>query len=406
MRNSRARSLFLLVPLFLPVSSAALTPVGPTVPVKVQTPCSSISELTVVSSPAGEFEVVWVDDWEFDVRSRLFPADLTLPVEAPEIVLPMHGGQVAFDLVGTWTGEYDLALNVVDNGVNPSVPWEAFRAQLEADGDLAASPVRIKTRRFRELAPAADGDSLEFRWEPPIFGRTCGSRGLLARRLDESGVPISGTSRVTRRASAWSGTGIEVERLPNDTFLTAYRTCDRFDGLVVRRLNANGAPLGNPIHFKLPGVEAGFGVGGSQVLAARGRSFLAVALSYISPPGITNVHAMGVAGGNRTFGPTRITAPHIDRVFDLAASPAGGYLLLYGASVGDPAHLALFAVELDARGVALDAPVRLTGDEFIGVNGAVASLPGNRWVVVTRAQQGDFGVCEERLMAQIFQSGS
>jgi hypothetical protein len=404
MRNDRARSLTLLASLLLlPLpAQAALTQVGVPFAIVDESPCSFLKDLEVIASPEGAFEVVWVDDRELAVRGRLFAPSLD-PAGPPVALLPLHGEQINFDFVGTWAGSYELAMNVMDISETPNVPWEAFRVQLDGEGDPVMPPVRVKTQRFMELAPVADGDSLQFRWEPPIFGRSgCLNRGLLARRIDESGAPISTESRVTRRASAWSGTDLVVEHLPNDTSLAVYRTCQQFTGLVARRLNANGVPLGKPINLPLPGIDIGFG-DGNLVLAARGRDFVVAAMSYEPLLKSGGAFTRGVVN-DKVFGPFRLLSPlDIGGVVDIAASPNGGYLLLFFGFIEDPPHIALFAQELDARGAPQGTPLAVTGDDYIGVDGAVTSLPDGRWIVVTRAQQGDgpSGSCHERLVGTV-----
>lgn len=413
MRNNRARShtLFAIVLLLLPSSAqAALTPVGAPFPIVDESPCSFVTELTVIANPLGPFEVVWVDDWEFDVRSRLFTSAFT-PAGPPVTVLPLHGGLNPYEILGTWhEGNYEVALNVADTGTNPSSPLAAYRTWLDFNGNVATPPVRIKPQRFFKIAPASHGASLQLRSEPPFFGPpSCRSLGLLARAIDHTGAPLSGESRITRRASAWSGSHLVAERLPNDTFVAVYSTCQSFTGLVARRVNQNGLALGKPINFPLPGRVGNF-AGGDLALAARGRSF-AVAAMVHNP---TNSNATGgytmAVVNNQVFGPYRVTGPlNVAGMVDMAASPTGsGYLLLYQGASGNPLRLTLFAQELDARGVPQSQPVAITEADELGVNGAVASLPDGRWLVVTRAQQerpGDPPLCNERLMGTVLSSG-
>jgi hypothetical protein len=406
----RSRAFTLLVSiLLLPLpAQAALTLAGAPFAVADESPCSFARDVEVIVSPEGEFEVVWVDDWENAVRGRLFTPSLD-PAGPPVALMPLHPGQVSHDLVGTWAGgSYELAMNVLDNET-PTVPWESFRVQLDHDGDPVTPPVRVKTQRFRELAPVAGGDSLQFRWEPPIYGSSlCANRGLLARRIDENGAPISTESRVTRRASPWSGTDLVVEHLPNDTSVAVYRTCQQFNGLVARRLNANGVPLGKPINLPLPGIEIGF-AGGNLVLAARGRDFVVAAMSYDLQLNSGGAFTRGVVN-DKVFGPFRLLSPlNIGGVVDLAASPNGGYLLLFFGVIEEPQqHSALFVQELDARGAPQGSPLAITGADYVAVDGAVASLPDGRWIAVTRSQKGDAltGACNERLLGTVLGSGN
>ena len=409
MRNNRALSLTLLASvLLLPLpAQAALTPVGAPFAVADESPCSFSRDVEVIASPEGDFEVVWVDDWESAVRGRLFTPSLT-SAGPPVALMPLHPGQVGHDLVGTWAGgSYELVMNA-NNNETPAVPWESFRVQLDQDGDPVTPPVRVKTQRFRELAPVADGDSLQFRWEPPIYGSSlCANRGLLARRIDENGAPVSAESRVTRRASQWSGTDLVVAHLPNDTSVAVYRTCQQFTGLVARRLNANGVPLGKPINLPLPGIEIGF-AGGNLVLAARGRDFVVAAMSYDLQLNSGGAFTRGVVN-DKVFGPFRLLSPLlIGGVVDIAASPNGGYLLLFFGVIEEPQHSALFVQELDARGAPQGSPLAITGADYVGVAGGVASLPDGRWIVVTRSQKGDAltGACNERLVGTVLGSGN
>ena len=411
MRNNRTRPVNLLAFLVfvLPFPSlAALTRVGAPFPIVDESPCSSFgTELTVIANPLGPFEVVWVDG-EAEVRSRLFTPTLE-PAGPPVTVLPLHGFLFPGELLGTFhEGNYELAMNVVDFGTNPSSPLAAYRTWFDFNGNVVTPPVRIKPQRFVEIAPASHGVSLQLRSEPPLFGPPdCRSLGLLARAIDYTGAPLSGESRITRRASAWSGSHVAAESLPNDTFVAVYSTCQSFTGLVARRVNQNGLALGKPINFPLPGRVGNF-AGGDLVLAARGRSFAVAAMVSSPNASASGAYTMAVVN-NQVSRPRRITGPlAIAGVVDMAASLTGsGYLLLYQGASGDPLRLTLYAQELDTRGVPQGDPVAITEADELGVNGAVASLPDGRWLVVTRAQQGESVACtEERLMGTVLSSGS
>lgn len=390
-------------------AQAALTPVGAPFAIVDESRCSFVTDLTVIANPLGELEVVWVDDWEGVVRSRLFTP--TLDPAGPAVslltLLPLLQDS---DFVGSWAGGYEVAMNVVDFSTTPAAPLAAYRVRIGEDGDPLAPAVRVKTPRFLEIAPAAGGDSLLFRSEPPFFGTPrCMGQGLLARRIDGSGAPISPESRVTRRAPSWTGVNLGVERLPNDTFVVAYPTCDGYNGLAARRLNANGVPLGKPIRLQMPGRVGNAG-DGTLVLAAQGRSFAVAAMSSYPATGPQEGYG-GFATAvldNKVYGPYLIGSLPIVWLVDMAASPNGGYLVMYFAIAGDPPGPALFVQELDARGRSQGQPVAVvTGDDYLGVDGAVTSLPDGRWLVVTRSQQelpGDPPVCNERLVGTVLSS--
>ena len=143
---------------------------------------------------------------------------------------------------------------------------------LNLEGVPLAPAARFKAPRFLRLAPAAGGDSLQFRTEPPVFGPlSCQSEGVLARRVDAAGAALGPESRINRRASAFSlgNSQFLTDRLPDDTFVAVYLTCEKFKGLVARRLNAAGAPVGNPLNLPQPAGLGNF-AGGTLVLAARG----------------------------------------------------------------------------------------------------------------------------------------
>lgn len=408
MRNKPAQSVAVLgfLLLLLPLSAqAALSPVGDPFAIVEESRCFLFTDLTVIASPEGSFEVVWVDGWQEEVRSRLFAPTLD-PAGPPVSLLTLPAGLNQTDLLGSWAGVYELAMNVVDFGTTPSAPLAAYRMQIDEDGDPVAPPVRFKTRRFLEIAPAAGGDSLQFRSEPPYFGTPkCQGLGLLARRIDESGAPLSAESRVTRRAPSWNGNLLVAERLPNDTFVAVYGTCQDSIRLVARRLNANGMPLGKPINLPMPGRV------GDAVLAANGRNFAVAAMAYY--PGILgpegNFGAFTAAVMNeKVFGPRIVNNLPVTRLIDMAASPDGGYLLLYASFDGEPSRPILFVQELDARGSPVGERLAVTGGDYLGVDGAVASLPDGRWLVITRAQKeqpGDPPVCNERLVGTVLRSG-
>jgi hypothetical protein len=402
LRDDRLRWLpFLALVILLPLpGQAALTRVGAPLLIADGLSCSSIIDLGVIANPQGDFEVVWVDDFDFVVKGQRFARDLQ-PSGPPQTLLPLHGGLNTFDLVGTWAGLYELVMNVADFGDNPSDPLASYRVQLDADGEPLAPPVRVKPPRFIALAPAADGDSLQFRFEPPIFGPfSCQSRGLLARRIDGEGHPQSVESRVNRHASPWAGAYLAVDRLPDDTFVAAYSTCQKFLGLVARRLNAVGAPVGKPFNLQLPGRVGNF-AGGNLVIAAHGAGFAVAAMVSSLRAGATGAYTEAVLG-KQIFGPTRITAPTgIGGVIDLAAAPDGGYLLLFQGVSSPPQHFVLFVQELDEHGVPQGPPQPITEPDENGLDGAITSLPDSRWLVITRANSGDPDHCVERLVGTI-----
>lgn len=406
MRNFRVRSLpFLGLLLLPPAAQAELTPIGAPLAIADESPCSFITDLEVTATPKGAFEVAWVDDFEFQVSGRRFDRALN-PGGPPVSLLPLHGGLVFFDIYGTWAANrYELAMNVVDFGTDPNDPTAAYRVSLDLNGAPVAPPARMKPQRFVELAPAAGGDSLQFRYEPPAFGPPrCRGLGLLARRVDESGAPLSPDSRVTRRAPSWSLSHLAVDRLPNDTFVAAYSTCQNYLGLVARRLNPNGAPVGKAVNLPMPGRVGNFGGGDLALAAHSGNDFAVAAMISTSNPANNGGYTRGVVNG-KVFGPTRIPTPAsvtgVSGVVDLEPSPAGGYLLLFQGAAGDPQRLVLFAQELDAQGVPQGTAVQLTENDELGVHGAVAGLPDGRWIVVTRAQHTEAEVCTERVVGTV-----
>jgi hypothetical protein len=411
MRNRRARFLSLLILLLpLPVR-AALTPVGSPLVIAETSSCSFVANLEVTATPQGAFEVVWADDAEDGVvKGQRFARNL-VPTGTPRTLLPLHGGLFFLDFVGAWTGRYDVALNALDDGENPDDPLTGYRVSLGLEGQPLAPAARFKPSRFLRLAPAAGGDSLQFRLEPPVFGPAgCKSEGLLAQRIDATGAALGPESRITRRASAFSPQFLKTDRLSNDTFVAVYTTCDQFDGLVARRLNAAGAPVGNPIDLPLPAQLGSFSNGGLVLAAHSGVDFAVGAMVY-SSTGSSGSYTRGVVSG-KAFGPTRVPTPpgmdFIPGLLDLVASPAGGYLLLFQDSVVSSTSSTLFAQELDAKGVPLGAAV-VVGEQTANVNSkgiaaAAASLPNGRWIVVMREQDGDSSSCSERLLGTVLSS--
>jgi hypothetical protein len=367
--------------------------------------CSFNTDLEVTATPKGAFEVVWADEGDdFAVKGQRFTRNL-LPTGSPRILLPIHGGLFFSSFMGTWTGRYEVAINAVDDGTNPDDPLTGFRVSLDLEGHPLAPAARFKPSRFFWLAPAAGGDSLQFRFEPPFFGPPdCPSWGLLAHRVDAGGAALGPESRITHRASAFNSWFL-TDRLPDDTFVAIYSTCEKFEGLVARRLNAAGAPVGNPINLPLPARLGNFSSGGLVLAARDGGSFVAGAMVLNPRTWLSGSYTRGVVNG-QAFGPTLIPVPPgatgIPGLLDLAASPAGGYLLLFQSGVGDdPLRHILFAQELDAKGVPRGAAVAVAeqtgGISSSGIAAAAASLPNGRWIVVARQQTGDPTVCSERL---------
>lgn len=397
MRNQRSFTLPALLLLVLPSAAQALTPVGAPLTIVDDGPCSFIPGLEVIATPKGAFDVIWVDDYNFDVKGQRFGRDFVAPAP-PVSLLPLHGGLNVIHPLGTWAGRYELALNVLDFGEDPSDPEAAYRISLNLDGEPLGEPARFETKNFLEIAPAAGGDSLQFRWEPPFFGPiSCQSRGILASRIDPTGAPLSSESRVTRRASAWwTGGPLEVDRLPNDTFVAAWSTCEKLRGVVARRLNAAGVPVGKPINLSFPNPAS------DLVVAARGSNDLAVAALIFSSqnPDINGAYTRTVTNG-KVSDQHRIPTPAglfgISDVMDLEASSTGsGYLLVFRASSSE--RQAVFAQALNAQGAPQGAPLLLAEN---GVSGAIASLPDGRWLVVTRAQSGTPEVCTENIVGTV-----
>lgn len=396
MRYQRSLS-FLALLLIFPLTVRALTPVGAPLTIAEDVPCSFITDLEVIATPKGAVDVVWVDGWEEFVKSQRFGRDLQTggPVEN---LLLVHGGLNVIHPLGTWAGRYELALNVFDFGEDPSDPAAAYRISLNLDGEPIGPPARFETPRFLEIAPAAGGDSLQFRSEPPIFGPvTCQSQGILASRIGPAGAPLSNESRVTRRASArWLAGSLEVDRLPNDTFVAAYPTCEKFTGVVARRLNSRGVPVGNPLNLPF-GRQPN-----DLVLAARGNgNDLAVAALVYSTQNtaINGTYTRAVVNGKVTeqhLIPVPENLFAISDVIDLESSSTGGYLLLFRGSSSE--RQAIFAQALNAQGVPQGAPLNVAEN---GVNGAIASLPDGRWLVVTRAQAGTPDACTEDLIGTV-----
>src|SRR5262245_51459309 len=96
-------TVFALV-LLLPIPAmSALTPEGaPFAIVDEEALCSCLTDVEVVATPEGAFEVVWADEGgTYEVRSRLFAPGLE-PAGPPVALLPLHGGQSWFDFAGTW----------------------------------------------------------------------------------------------------------------------------------------------------------------------------------------------------------------------------------------------------------------------------------------------------------------
>jgi hypothetical protein len=410
MRNQRSRFLSLLI-LLLPLPArAALTPVGSPLVIAESTSCSFVANLEVIATPKGAFEVVWADDAvDGVVKGQRFARNL-LPTGSPQTLLPLHGGLFFSDFVGVWTSRYEVALNAVDDGENPDDPLTGYRASLDPEGHLLLPVARIKPSRFVALTPAGAGDSLQFRLDPPLFGpASCRSEGLLARRIDPTGAALGPESRITRRASGFSPGHFKADRLPNDTFVAVYSTCDQFDGLVARRLNDVGAPVGNPINLPFPALLGNFSAGG-LVLAARDGVDFAVG-AMVSSSTFSGSYTRGVVNG-KVFGPNLLPIPpgmdFIPGLLDLAASPAGGYLLLFQNSTINSTGSTLFAQELDAKGVPRGAAV-VVGEETVnfsskGIAAAAASLPNGRWIVVMREQNGDLSSCSERLLGTVLRS--
>jgi len=413
MRNPRS---LILLTLLLPLPArAALTPVG-TPRVIFEAPiCTDRTSVEVVATPVGAFDVIWSDDGEAKVLGQRFARNLA-PTGSPATLMNLHGGQFIYDLVGAWAGRYELAINGLDFGDHPDNPGTGYRVSMGLDGNPLGPPLTVRAGDFFiKLSPLASGDSLLFRYEPPIFNTNgCQNVGLLARRIDGSGAPLSPESRINRRASAPSlgqSGQMMVERLSDDTSLAVYPTCEKFTGLVARLLNASGAPVGNPINLSLPAALGNFGPVTSLALAARGAADFAVAATIADNrnPAINGTYTRGVVN-RQAFGPTRLPLPTgvpFVTATDLAVSPAGRYLLLFqGGEAGDTGRTLLFVQELDARGVPQGSPLQVADADSRspGPTGAVASLPGGRWAVATQEQNGTADSCTERVVVTILKS--
>jgi hypothetical protein len=409
-QNRRSLLLLFLLPLLLPLPArAALTPVGSPLVIAESSFCAFNTDLTVTATPKGAFEVVWANDGDGFVEGQRFTRGL-LPTGSPQHLLPLFGGLFFSNFIGTWTGRYEVALNAVDDGNNPDDPLTGYRVSLDLEGKPLAPAARFKPPNFYLLVPAAGGDSLQIRTEPPAFGPpTCKSEGLLASRIDAGGAALGAESRITRRASAFNFGQLQVERLPDDTFVAVYSTCEKLTGLVARHLSATGAPVGNPINLPLPGPLGNFAAGGLVLAARDGSNFVTGAM--VLNTGQSGSYTRGVVNG-QVFGPTLLPIPSgavtIPGLIELAASPAGGYLLLFQSDIGALGHPALFAQELDAKGVPKGAVVKVAaqtgGVGSSGIAAAAASLPNGRWIVVARVQTGDASTCSESLVGTVLKS--
>lgn len=179
--------------------------------------------------------------------------------------------------------------------------------------------------------------------------------------------------------------------------MVAYSTCEKFLGLAARRLSPTGVPVGKAVSLPLPARPS------SLALAARGPADFVTASVVFNPTSSFYTH--GVVNG-KVFGPTRLGPPAgYAGVFlgDIAASPTG-YLLVYLATRGNAPSPTVFAQELDVQGRPVGAPLKLTPDTETGLSGAVASLPDNRWIVVTRWKHGQEEACRENIVGTILSS--
>lgn len=404
MRNHRSRSLAALAFLLLPMSARAeLAREGVPLIIASSEFCSSEIELEVIATPKGAFDAIWVDASEdFAVKGLRFGRNRQ-PTGAPVTLLPVHGGLFFSEIAGTWAGRYEVAFYAGDFDNNPDDPETGYRVSLDLEGDPLRPAARFKPPRIARITPAAKGDSLQFRSEPPFFGsNTCASQGLLVSRINSGGAPISTESRVNRRASAWGGPYLAVDRLPDDTFIAAYSTCEKFTGVVARRLSSTGAPVGGPFNLPLPARVGNFE--GANLLAAAhdGNDFAVAAMISDTRTGIRGPYTQAVVNG-KVAGPTALPAP-VSLIVDLEASPSGGYLLLFRGGGGGSTFPRIYAQELDARGVPRGTPLAITAESEAGVAGAAASLPDGRWIVVTREQRGNDEGCNERVAMHVLRN--
>ena len=156
--------------------------------------------------------------------------------------------------------------------------------------------------------------------------------------------------------------------------------------------------MGNPINLPLPAGLGNFAGVEPRARGARRRRLRGggEGLRYVER-GFNGTYTRGVVNG-QVFGPTLIPTPPGATgslgLIDLAASPAGGYLLLFQSSAGNPSRDTLFAQELDAKGVPRGAAVALAASgrpaiQPSGIAADAASLPNGRWIVFTWRRQRD-----------------
>jgi hypothetical protein len=391
---SRASAVVLLLPLLALPARGDLTLVGEEIPIAEDVVCPiSTDEVAVVATPKGAFEAMWVSEDEFAVMGRRFDRRLVPPGPATPL-LPLYGGLFPVRFAATWAGGYQLAVDVADFN-QPSDPAAAFRLRLDLAGNLLAPARRMDAPHFVRLVPDRGGESLRLRVELPIYGPTsCQSRGVLARRLGADGSALSAESRATRRASAWNGGEVTAVRTGDGRFALAWSTCERFVGVVMRRLQADGSP-GKAFDFPLPARVGSF-AGGSFAVAARDGA-MAFAAAVALPDG--GAPFVGGVSGTRRFGPVRLESPlPFAGIVDLAAAPGGGYLLLY--EVNDGEEPVLLAQELDAAGQAVGGPLAMNQVDLFR-NGAVTHLTDGRWLAVLRLLDFTAGNCQERVVARI-----
>jgi hypothetical protein len=389
---------------FASPGGAALGPTGPEILVDEAPYCAHEPGLGVAATPKGAFAVVWVDDSDdFAYQSRRYDRGL---VGGPIHTLRAYeGGQFGIEVEPVFAGDYQIAVNILDFDADPGDPWAAYRVQLALNGEPLGPATRLETGRFLALFPGPAGESLQVRWEPPIWGpTTCQSWGLRARRVAQSGAALFPEHRVTGRASGATPGRPSMTRTGDGRFAIAWPTCDRFVGVVARRLDAQGAPRGRIFDFALPARS-----GALEVAAHRERMAVAGVIAY-NVAELPQRAFAAVVVGNSPHGPHLLPPlPEgigLQRVVDLAVSATGRHVVLLQGSGTE--QTLLFAQELDDRGRPLGAPLQLGPSSERGMDGAVASLGGDRWVVVTRQQlpAGDLGdACSERIVARVLRDG-
>jgi cysteine-rich repeat protein len=246
------------------------------------------------------------------------------------------------------------------SGPAPSGTTDVGAERFDASGARVGSvlPVNVYTTDVQQVpAVAALGDGFVVAWRS--VGEDGDDGGVVARRLDASGAPAGSAFQVSQFTTSNQSVP-RVAPLPGAGFVVGWRSYlqdGNGHGVFARRYAAGGAPLGN--EFQVNAYTTGNQLSPSLGTDAAGRTIVAW-----SGPGLDGdlqgIVARRLDANGAPLGPDFVVNTYTthDQTFPaVAADPAGGFVVAWQ---GDQAGSAdVFARRFDSAGAPLGSEFRV-----------------------------------------------